>query len=708
MKVHGKSRQDRPVLGGRREKACPILVLCPLIILLFLVPTLPDAAETPAPPPCRIFCDESRAMPFDLPSWYSLLPSNGYVLTVSLEPIEFDRLAQYDVLIVANDTERLPYSARELTAIRRFVGQGGGLLLVGQSGPVAQRIQDQGQFVQNRWENLRPLSPSVFASNQIGNEFGVYFSNTEAYEIPIFDPQNRLNRFINLEALAFRQSLSLLLFDSQLSTDNILKVDLLVQLPRAAVTGAFFYGEGRVIACGARELFLPFVPTCDEEAALAGNVEKAQKELIERWLGWLARQDQTQTSSERASHRIPPMILPPVRIKTETAQFRCIEALCETTSKTAADWQRIWPVFSNYLGVASPLEFAPVGRFGRTLEVRVRGAENGAFVDDGFVVLAGLADDAQRAEVLSCAVGSLLLGGGNSALAQGFSDWMGLVGLRAAGYDEAAARRLEHLNTSWRQMDFKGNALNIANPAQVALEEETCAAKWTCLLVELERERGAGFFARYVAALRQNLTLADANTKFVGPRRVPLSFEDVLKALEQAAGEDLRPWLRQYGIFSPKAWTFAGEKQPEIPEPVLTDPVLPPLSGTGTDKQPGPSGTLSGWPHKPADKYRDPWPQPTPSPKPSSAKSSPTPALPENRPMDPRKGENVAPPPRLQLKSAGTREPLGQASLPDTKSTSGTGTVSPTPGVISKSPRKPLPHPVEPEGKPRRRLLLSE
>ncbi len=712
MRVRVEQRQDfsipRKAQGKRRFLSLGILVL-----FAFLFPHL-QQLHAASQSLCRVLCDESRAMPFDFPSWYGLLPSDGYVLTISLEPLPTDRLDQYDVLIIANDTERLPYSAQELTAIRRFVGQGGGLLLVGQSGPVSSRIQDQGQFVGNRWENLRPLSPTIFASNQIGNEFGVFFSNTEAYEIPIFDPENRLNRFIDLQALSFRQALSLLLFDSQLKTEGRLKVDFLVQLPRAVVTGGFFYGEGRVILCGARELFQPFVPVSEEEARLAGNVEKAQKELIERWVGWLARRDQTTASPERASQTIPPVILPPIRFKTETARFRCIEALCETTSKTASDWQRIWPVFSEYLGVASPLEFAPMGRFGRTLEVRVRGAENGAFVDDGFVVLAGLADDAQRAEVLSCAVGGLLLGGGNAAFSQGFSDWLGLVGLRAAGYDDTAARQLEKFAAAWRHLDFKGNALNIANPEQVTADEEICAAKWTCLLVELERERGAGFFARYVAALRQNLTLADASTKFIGPRRSPITFEDIVQALGQAAGEDMRPWLNQYGIFSPKKWTFAGEKPAEPTEPVLADPVLPPLLSAGTGNSNNPSAELQDWPDSPgsdttADKYREPWPTPQPSPAiPSAPKISAAP-LPENRPIDPRKGENVAPPPRRQRRPTGTREPVGRITLPNEQPTSGTVSISPTPAAdISKAAQELLKQPEKPGDKPHRRLIISE
>jgi hypothetical protein len=702
MKVRVERRQDFPVprkMGGRQGL---------LLLGTFLFLALPFQAV--AQPLFRILCDESRAMPFDLPSWYGLLPSDGYVFTISQEPVQFDSLSKYDVLIIANDTERIPYSAQELTAIRRFVGQGGGLLLVGQSGPVAQRIQDQGQYVGNRWENLRPLSPGIFSTNQIGNEFGVFFSNTEVDEIPLFDSENRLNRFINLPALSFEQPLSLLLFDSQLKTEGHLKVDALVQLPRAIVTGAFFYGEGRVIVCGARELFLPFEPAGEEEAALASSVEKSQKQLLERWFGWLARRDQTPSPPERAAQSVPPVILPPIRFKTETSRFRCIEALCETTSKTASDWQRIWPVFSTYLGVASPLEFAPAGRFGRTLEVRVRGAENGAFVDDGFVTLAGLAEDDQRAEVLSCAVGSLLLGGGNSAVAQGFSDWMGLVGLRAAGYNDAAARRLERLHATWRRLDFKGNALNVANPELVASDEETCSAKWTCLLVELERERGAAFFARYLAALRQGTVLADANTKVVGPRRLPITFEDIVRAMGQAAGEDLRPWFKQYGVFSLQEWTFAGEKQPELPEPVLTDPALPPLSGAGTENPTPPTGNQPDWSKAwKSDQNREPWSRyQSASPLRSPPRTISTP-LPENRPLDPRKGVNVIPSPRRQPRATGTREPVGRIPLPSEKPTSGTVTVSPTPTAkISKASEALLKKQEEPEERPRRKLMLSE
>ncbi len=570
MKGHVPVTRDA---GMSRRIAC--FRLC-LGLSLFVL--LSFCGTALAQPLFRVFCDESRSMPFDLPIWYGLLPADGYALTVSLEPVQSEILDRYDLLVIANDTERLPYSSEELTAIRRFVGQGGGLLLIGQSGPVARRLQDEGRYVGNRWENLRPLSPIIFSSNQIGNEFGVFFSNAEAYEIPTFDIENRLNRFIHFESLSFRQTLSPLLFDRQLKVEGALKVDPLVQLPRAVVTGSFFYGDGRVIVCGARELFQPFEPFGDEEAARLNEIENAQKELLARWFGWLARRDQPVPAVERIRQPQPPLILPPARFQTETAQFRCIEALCEPTSETAADWKRIWPTLSYCLGVDSPLDLAPPGRFGRTLEVRVRGAEEGGFVDEGCVVLAGLADAPQRAEVLSCAVGSLLLGGGNTAIAQGFSDWIGLVGLRAAGYDEVAAQRFDKISATWRQFDPQGYTLNLAHPEQVATHEEACAAKWTCLLVELEVERGVVFFSRYVAALRQGLTLADANTKVVGPRPAPITFDDILQALNLAAGEDMRSWLKQFGVVSPQEWTFAGEKEEKPSESVSTSPALPPLS----------------------------------------------------------------------------------------------------------------------------------
>jgi hypothetical protein len=257
-------------------------------------------------------------------------------------------------------------------------------------------------------------------------------------------------------------------------------------------------------------------------------------------------------------------------------------------------------------------------------------------------------------------------GRGNTAIAQGFSDWIGLVGLRAAGYDEVAAQRFDKISATWRQFDPQGYTLNLAHPEQVATHEEACAAKWTCLLVELEVERGVVFFSRYVAALRQGLTLADANTKVVGPRPAPITFDDILQALNLAAGEDMRSWLKQFGVVSPQEWTFAGEKEEKPSESVSTSPALPPLSIETRSSSDSLWTEPQDWSDMTnRDRLRfqqEPWPRKEPVVRAPTVKPAPA-LLPENRPLDPRKGRNVAPIPHNRSGDTGTRESVSRFLL---------------------------------------------
>ncbi|MGZ7109716.1 MAG: DUF4350 domain-containing protein, partial [Methanobacterium sp.] len=89
----------------------------------------------------------------------SLLQENGYtVSTITDRPLTLEKLKDYGVLIIMDQTRN--YTDDEVQAIKEFVNDGGGLLIVG-----------------SNWGDID--GDQNFAYNKIARNFGVSFANNE-------------------------------------------------------------------------------------------------------------------------------------------------------------------------------------------------------------------------------------------------------------------------------------------------------------------------------------------------------------------------------------------------------------------------------------------------------------------------------------------------------------------------------------------------
>ncbi|CAD7774595.1 Repeat domain in Vibrio, Colwellia, Bradyrhizobium and Shewanella [Candidatus Methanoperedenaceae archaeon GB37] len=129
--------------------------------------------ETPSPDGCKVLFDESHSPSGSGPGYYtiediysdwaSLLKSNGMsVNSITSGPITLDILKRYDVVVIPEPTE--DYSDSEIAAIKEYVENGGGLLVLGEWGPFA---TGQGIY------------PVV---NEISKEFEMAFNNDTVYD----------------------------------------------------------------------------------------------------------------------------------------------------------------------------------------------------------------------------------------------------------------------------------------------------------------------------------------------------------------------------------------------------------------------------------------------------------------------------------------------------------------------------------------------
>ena len=146
------------------QKKLQILVIVFLLFLILIIGTNFVAAENP-----KVLFDESKHPdnfysvynlgPMGTSSFAALLEKNGFTVSRSTEgPINAEKLKRYDVLVLMSIGDN--YTDDEVSAIRDFVYNGGGLYLIGSNWGDVDGDQD-------------------FSFNKIAKSFGVSFANNE-------------------------------------------------------------------------------------------------------------------------------------------------------------------------------------------------------------------------------------------------------------------------------------------------------------------------------------------------------------------------------------------------------------------------------------------------------------------------------------------------------------------------------------------------
>lgn len=505
-------------LDGRRTAFSLVAVL----IALVAVSTDAFAARKKL---IKIYVDESRSFHLGTPIWKKGLGRrDGFFMTRVMDTVKYELLRKYDVMVVWNLAEELPYSEDEIRAIRTFVERGGGLLLIGSAGPhiqVRARFQD-GKVI----DELQAIPEGRFASNQIASLFGLPFANVARPGTPDFVDAGA-NRGVDTEALRFEQSLGVL----APTTD---RAELLLTAFGHPVAASTEFGKGRVIVCGANRLLVKYGKLHERKLGTTDEVIAVQKTLGIAWLKWLA---QGSPLCGEYPNEYPKDVLPGCEVSGEGLTIHFISPFRDVATGLVADWEKVWSDFSAYTGAKSPVEFVRGGGPNAVLHVYLRAGRAGGGTGGTHVSVPALGTEESLIGVLGHEVGHKLLRGCNVSMAEAFAEWMACRALRATGRRDRAEAKLKRHLAAFREVDPTGNELDIADPKTEKTKSAACQGKWIWILRTLEEEHGATLMRKYLDQVRQHPS---------AERRIAM--REVVQHLSRAAGKDLVPWFRQMGI----------------------------------------------------------------------------------------------------------------------------------------------------------------
>jgi hypothetical protein len=402
-----------------------------------------------------------------------------------MDLIDYVKLKLFDVIIIWNQIESLPYTQDELDSVEKFVAEGGGLLLLGNPGPHTKtkaKFQEGGGRTRAGFSNVAPVDPSVFCAAQMADLFGVVFTNATKSGKPIFNNQHIANKVAVLSRCNFDQPLAGLTCRSKSCQHLMSQYDMPVAV-------SVSHGEGRVIICAAHNLFQAYGSLTDRQAGKHAEIVNSQKALLDNWIKWLSFRKNSQKNS---SSELPSDIYPRVKIPGQMADFYCIPQLRERTQRLVVDWNKMWADYSDYIGVSSPVEMVRFAKPGDRLTVFVRAAEAGGLSGGLRVSIPIMGDNWRAAGVLGHEVGHKLLRGirQNHSTSEGFAEWMNYHGLKAAGYIDEAEKKLKENFENFRKVDPAGTKLDIADRKINARYGAACQGKWMWILYSLEKRFG--------------------------------------------------------------------------------------------------------------------------------------------------------------------------------------------------------------------------
>jgi len=274
------------------------------------------------------------------------------------------------------------------------------------------------------------------------------------------------------------------------------------------------------------------------------NIVSVQKELLVHWLEWLA--------DNSPARRIRPRgyinsVAPEIKISGDNAEVYCIPPLRTTARELLAKWELVWDDFSKYTGLSSPLEFVPVARPGDKLQIYLRSATVGGLAGGTRISVAGAGEESTMIAVLGHEVGHKLISGWSMPTSEAFAEWFAMRALRAAGYEKEADDKMKISYAEFTRADPSHKTVDISvDPKEIELSR-AIGGKWTWMLTQLCGKYGDDTISKCIAALHKNNNMYNAVRKHEGGKLVPVTFEDYVLALGEAAGEDLRPWFRNLG-----------------------------------------------------------------------------------------------------------------------------------------------------------------
>lgn len=489
--------------------------------------------------PIKIYVDESRSLQLPLVLWKQLGPTDGYRQTRVMDLITYERLRQYDVMIIWNQVEDIAYSDEELSAVRRFVAEGGGLLILGTPDLDASE-RAPFRLRQRKFTDIKPIPANRYSLNQIAALFGTAITNAVRQDVPTFRGGAKATGPAEVDRLNFKQPLAVIRPPTTGS-------EVLMSWGDQPVAAALIAGNGRVIVCGADRLFLEYGAEAERKQGQTSAVIAQQKALLRSWTQWLAEHSPVRN---KAAGDLPNSIPGRLHLQTDQLDVYCIPQLGDRAKTLVSNWQRVWRECEAHTGLTSPLELIGGASRGQKLQVYLRTAKTGGRSGGTSISIPGLNTDEWRMiGILSHEVGHKLLGGCNDSVSQAFAEWMNARGLAAAGYKKEAREKIDDHVAKFLKADPTHNALDVADHLTNIRQRRACEGKWIWILGQLQDKYGPDFIRKYVAALRQQVKLSGPAKKILSTgKRAHLTMADHVRAFSAAAGEDLAPWFRERGI----------------------------------------------------------------------------------------------------------------------------------------------------------------
>jgi len=357
--------------------------------------------------------------------------------------------------------------------------------------------------------------------------------------IPEFVGESKVNDGAKLDRLGFKQPLSVVVPPKTGSETILCAFD-------QPIATAVIAGKGRVIVCGARRLFMQYGKLAERKQGITDDIIEQQKGLLVFWMKWLAEKS---PARDKAAVGLSDSVPGRVHLTADQIDVYCIPQLSDQAKQMMSHWQHVWRDLEAHTGLTSPLELVNGVPPGQKLQIYLRTAKAGGLSGGIRISIAGLGEVWRPTAVLGHEVGHKLLGGCNTSVSEAFAEWLSARAMVAAGFKEQGRDKLNKHIAEFLKADPNHSTLDIADPMTDIKQSRACLGKWLWILTKLQDKYGKDFIKNYVAALRKNVKLAGPARKFLPDgRRGKLTMSDHVRALSQAAGEDLTPWFRELGI----------------------------------------------------------------------------------------------------------------------------------------------------------------
>jgi hypothetical protein len=509
-----------------------------LVLVVCCAPVVAAEGDDRAGAPVKVYVDESRSLQLPIVLWKHLKQRDGCFQTRVFDLITYERLRQYDVMIIWNQIDDIAYSEDELAAVRRFVTEGGGLLVLGTPHLDA---SERARFRQGRFVNIKPVPANRYSLNQIAALFGASFTNASRHDLLKFPGGAKVNSQTRADQLGFKQPFAVVNLPAA-------GFEVLLRWDDQPVAAALDVGKGRLIVCGANRLFLQYGKLADRKQGKTDDVIAQQKALLVSWVDWLAEKSPVR---DKTATDLPEFVPGRMHLKTDQIDVYCIPQFESQAKRLVSNWERVWKDFEVHTGLTSPLELVDGGASAnQKLQVYLRAAEAGGLSGGTSISIASLNEEEWRLiGVLSHEVGHKLLGGCNVSVSEAFAEWMNARGLTAAGFTKESRAKIDDHIADFLKVDPSHDELDIADARTDITQSGACQGKWIWILGQLQDKYGQDFIKKYVVALRQDVTLAGPARKLLpNGRRAKLTMADHVRAFSRVGGEDLTPWFRELGI----------------------------------------------------------------------------------------------------------------------------------------------------------------